>query len=128
MRRYVDEVLNEGRLEALDELASPDYKRYLSANAGPLNAEVQKKRLAGLRTAFPDLQFIIEDLIAENDRVVIRGTVRGTHQSAFSGIQPTGKQVTVAALEIIRIENGKFVEHWGGPDTYNLLQQLGAIE
>jgi predicted ester cyclase len=54
-------------------------------------------------------------------------TVRGTHQGALLNIAPTGKEVTTTAVEVIRIENGQFVEHWGGPDMLNLLQQLGAV-
>jgi predicted ester cyclase len=50
----------------------------------------------------------------------------GTHRGSFQGIQPTGKMITVSLVDIIRVENGKFVEHWGGPDLYDLLRQLGA--
>jgi predicted ester cyclase len=80
-----------------------------------------------LRAAFPDLQLTVEDIIAEGDRVAVNLTARGTHRGTFQGIAPTGKTVTVSAFEVVRIENGKLVEHWGGPDTLNLLQQLGAV-
>ena len=127
MRRYVEQVPNGGHLEVLDEMAAPSYKRYLSAAAAPINAAANKQRLAGLRAVFPDLQITIDDMIAEGDRVVYRGTARGTQQVAFMGIPPTGKQAAVAVIEIIRIENGKFVEHLGGPDTMDLVQQLGGV-
>ena len=127
VRRYVEQVPNGGHFEVLDEMAAPGYKRYLSAAAAPVNAAANKQRLAGLRTVFPDLQITIEDMIAEGDRVVYRGTARGTQQVAFMGIPPTGKQGAVAVIEIFRIENGKFVEHWGGPDTMDLVQQLGGV-
>ncbi len=125
--RYVEQVLNEGNLDALDDLASPNYKRYLSATAAPLTLGTQKQRLAGLRAAFPDLHVTIEDSIAEDDRVVMRVTLRGTHRGAFQGIAPTGQPVTVSAFDVVRIENGKMIEHWGGPDMLNLLLQLGAV-
>jgi predicted ester cyclase len=67
----------------------------------------------------------IEDLIAEGDLVSFRVTYRGTHLSSFMGIAPTKKLVFGFAFEIVRIENGKMTEHWGGPDMLNLLQQLG---
>lgn len=127
VRRYVEQVLNRGKFEVLDELWAPNYKRYVSAAAAPLNADAAKKRLAGLRAVFPDLNLTIEDMIAEGDRVAYRTTIRGTQQAAYQGIAPTGKQVTVTELAIIRIENGKFVEHWGGADTMDLVQQLGAV-
>ncbi len=126
-RRYVEQVLNEGNLDALNDLISPHYKRYLSPTATPLTPELQKQRLAGLRAAFPDVHLTIEDMIAEGDRVMVRMTLRGTHRGTFQGIAPTGKPVTVFALDVVRIENGQMVEHWGGPDLLNLLQQLGAI-
>ncbi len=126
VRRYVDQVPNGGHFEVLDDVLSPNYKRFRSAAAEPLDAAGNKQRLAGLRMAFPDLKITIEDLIAERDLVVYRGTVRGTQQAAFMGIPPTGKQVMVTVHESFRIENGKIAEHWGGPDTLDLLQQLGA--
>lgn len=127
VRRYVDEVLNAGNLELLDEMLSPDYKRYLTPTSAPLTPQLQKQRLAGLRAAFPDIHLTMEDIIAEGDRIAFRGALRGTHQGTFQGIPPTGKQVTVFAYDLVRIENGKFCEHWGGPDLLNALLQLGAV-
>ena len=78
-------------------------------------------------TAFPDLYFTVEDLIAEGDKAVARLTVRGTQQGVFMGIPPTGKHVTVTAIDINRFAGGKSVEHWLNMDTLGLLQQLGVI-
>jgi len=69
----------------------------------------------------------VEDIVAVGDRVAFRATIRGTHKGSFQNIAPTGKQVAVSALDIVRIENGRFIEHWGGPDLFSLLQQLGAV-
>ncbi len=126
LARSMWDAVSTGNLNALDNIYSSDYKRYLSATAAPLTAAQQKARLTGLRTAFPDLKLTIDDMSAEGDRVSVRMTVTGTHQGAFSGIAPTGKKVTISAYEVVRIANGKIVEHWGGPDTYDLLTQLGA--
>lgn len=79
-----------------------------------------------LHAIFSDLQITIDDLIAEGDRVVYRGTARVTQQAAFQGIASTGKQMAVSVIEIFRIENGKIADHWGGPDTMDLVQQLGG--
>jgi predicted ester cyclase len=124
--RFYDEIFNKKNLNVVDELVAPNYKRYLSPIAAPLDAAGQKTRLAGMLAAFPDSHLTIEDLVAEGDRVAIRLTNRGSHQGAYLGIQPTGKQVVADAIEIMRIENGKIVEHWGAPNNYSLLQQLGA--
>ncbi len=127
VRRYVEQVPNGGQFQVLDEMLAPNYKRYLSATAAPLDAAGNKQRLVGLRTVFPDLKITIDDLIAEGDRVVYRGTARGTQQAAFMSIPPTGKQIAVAIVEIFRIENGKIAEHWGGADTMDMVQQLGGV-
>ena len=125
--RYVEQILNRGNMAVADELLAPDYKRYISPTTAQLSADVQKQRLAGIRTAFPDWQLTVDDMIADGDRVAFHATIRGTHRGTFQSITPTGKAVTVYALDIVRIENGKFAEHWGGPDLMNLLQQLGAV-
>ncbi len=124
--RYLDEVWGKGNIAAVDVFLSTDYRRYLSPIAEPLTLEGQKQRLAAFRTAFPDVQITVEDIFADGDHVIFRSIMRGTHQGAFQGIEPTGKRVTVGLLDVIRIENGKFVEHWGGPDLFDLIKQLGA--
>jgi predicted ester cyclase len=126
VRRYMEQVWNAGNLNVLDELDSPNLKRYMSAASAPIDVAGQKQRIVGLRTVFPDIHMTIDDMIAEGDRVTVRMTVRGTQKVAFMGIPPTGKQGVVTAIDIIRIENGKFVEHWGGPDTMDMVQQLGG--
>ena len=68
----------------------------------------------------------VEDLLADGDKVIALVSYRGTHQGAFMGIPPTGKQVTVAGINIFRIANGKLVEHWGLADRISALRQLGV--
>ena len=77
-----------------------------------------------LLTAFPDLHLTIEDMFGEGDRVVGRYTYRGTHKGDFMGIPPTGKQVAVTGISIMRVANGKFLEEWINTD---LMQQLGVV-
>ena len=77
--------------------------------------------------AFPDSQWTIEDLIAEGDKVAARATLRGTHRGEFMGIAPTGKHVTMTAIGLCRVEEGKFAEAWLNSDVLGLMQQLGAI-
>jgi predicted ester cyclase len=125
--RYIQEVWHRNRVATLEDFLAPNYQRYLSPLAGPLSLDGQKQRIAGFRLAFPDVQITIEDIFAEGDRVGFRSIMRGTHQGVFQGIQPTGKKITVFLLDVIRVENGRFVEHWGGPDLFDLLKQLGAV-
>ena len=127
VRRYLDEAWNKKNVNILDELMAPNYARYLPGQDKPLDREGQKKRIAGFHTAMPDLAFHVEDLFAEGDRVVFRLIIRGTHQGAFLGVAPTGKELTVTAIDIARLENGKIVDHWGQMDMLGLMRQLGLV-
>ncbi len=79
------------------------------------------------RNAFPDMQFTIEDVIAEGDEVVVRWTFRGTHQGELMGTPPINNQVTVTGMSIERVSGDKIVETWDNYDALGLMQQLGVI-
>lgn len=78
-------------------------------------------------SAFPDGRHVLEEVIAEGDKVVTRGTFSGTHQGELMGIPPTGKQVKFSVVHVDRVIDGKIVEHWGQGDTFAMMQQLGVI-
>ena len=124
--RYVDEVLNRGNLDLLDEICARDYKRYLSPASSPLSLDEQRQRLASIRIAFPTLSAEVEEIICDNGIVAFRAIVRGTQSGPFLGLPATGKDFTISALDMVSVKHGKFAEHWGGPDLFALLQQLGA--
>ena len=126
LHRYIEEVWEKENPAAVDNFLAPTYARHRSPTTPPLTREGQKQLLAAFRTAFPDVKITIEDVIAEGDKVAFRSTMRGTHQGEFLGIAPTGQEVTFGLLDVIRIEDDKFVEQWGGPDIYDLMQQLRA--
>ena len=127
VRSYIEEVWTRGNLASVDIVLGPNYRRHLSPTTEPLLLEGQKQRISGFRSAFPDVKITIEDVFTEDKYVIFRSTMRGTHRGVFQGIEPTGKPITVTLIDIIRVENGKFVEHWGGPDVFDLLKQLGAV-
>ncbi len=79
------------------------------------------------RTAFPDLEWRIDDLIAEGDKVVARTTMSGTQTGEFFGIPATGRRVSMTGVHVFRVQDGKIAEHWGSNDDLSLLRQLGAI-
>ena len=93
----------------------------------PLDGAGWKTFIAAFLAGFPDFQLALEDVLAEGDRVGVRWTFRGTHQGEFMGIAPTGKRVSMSAIEINRVAGGKVAEHWVVLDQLGLLQQLGAI-
>ena len=122
------EEWNKHNLAGIDELCAPDYVAHgaLPPGFSPDRASLRQLRIA-LWTAFPDMHLVVDDLIAEGDKVVLRYTFHGTHQGEYMGIPPTGKQVSVTGIEIDRIEDDNFVETWGSMDTLGFMQQLGVI-
>jgi predicted ester cyclase len=78
--------------------------------------------------AFPDFDWIIEDMVGEGDKVVFRSTFRGTHKGDLADIAPTGKKVDITLMQIARIVNGRVVEFWHYPDELGLMRQLGVIQ
>jgi predicted ester cyclase len=125
MRRFIEEVWNQGNLDVADELFHPQATSPSAPQlpVGPAGV----RAIANLfRSAFPDFHMTIEDLIAEADVVVGRFSQGGTHQGEFTGIAPTGRQVQFTEIGILRIAGGQVVESWYETDMLGLLQQLGS--
>ncbi len=122
------EAFNQRDLSAADEIFAPSYVLHnpLAPLDLPRGPDGVRQQHAGYLAAFPDAQIAVEDLIAEGNRVAVRATVRGTHQGTFLGVAPTGRQVTLEAITIYRVEAGKIVEDWTLADIPGLLQQLGV--
>ncbi len=127
VRRYLDEAWNKGNLNIFDELMTPDYRRYIGISGAYLDREGQIKRIAGIRAAFEPIQLSLDGILAEDDKVTIFIRLNGTHRDTFMGVPATGKEITIGAIDILRLADGKVVEHWGVMDTYGLLQQLGVV-
>jgi steroid delta-isomerase-like uncharacterized protein len=134
IRRWVEQVMNQGNLNTADQLLAPNWVNLVPASPTPATYEDFKSVLNQLHTAFPDLQFTIEELIAEGDKVVHRWTMRGTHQGELTGlpvisaggsIPPTGKPVVLTGITIQRIIEGKIVEDRFAFSSPNIEQQLG---
>ena len=127
MRRFYDEVFNKKNGAAIDEFINPNQVDHAAPPGTPRGLMGAKQTITMYLTAFPDLHFTVEDIIAEGDKVVTRLTVHGTQQGEFMGIPPTGKQATTTAIDINRLVGGKSIEHWLQMDTLSLLQQLGVV-
>ena len=126
VRRWV-EAFNEGNLDAVDELVTDSYVRH-DPNAPEVRGpEKEKSLIAMYRSAFPDLHFTVQDMVAEGDRVVTRIGIRATHKGELLGIPATEKQLAFTAMELYRIADGKIEEQWVNVDTLGMMQQLGAI-
>ena len=121
-KRFVDEVFNKKNVAVIDELMDPNMVEH---NLGTL--QELKALITAFLGAFPDLHVTVDDLIAEGDKIVGRVTLTGTQQGELMGIPATGKKVSFSEILIIRISNGKVVEHWEVTDTMSMMQQLGVI-
>jgi steroid delta-isomerase-like uncharacterized protein len=128
VRHLIEEVWDRGDFGVVDELVASEYVGHSPSVATETRGtEGYKQFFVGLRTAFPDLRFTVEDQIADGDRVVSRWTARGTHQGEFAGIPPTGRQGVIRGTSTFRIAEGKVVECWTNMDDLGLLQQLGIL-
>ncbi len=127
LRRCMEEVLNKRNLDAVDEFYAVDFVDHNAPPGTPPGIGGIKQIYTMIHTAFADIHITIEDMVAEDDRVVLRFTARGTHKGELMGIAPTGRQFTVMEIRIYRIAGGKIVEHWGLLDQLGLMQQLGVV-
>jgi steroid delta-isomerase-like uncharacterized protein len=127
-RRLMEDVWSKGNLSLVDQLISINYTHHDTSTPdfGP-GPEGERKRVTLYRSAFPDLQFTVEDVIAEGDTVSIRWSSHGTHQGPLSGIAPSGKNASVSGITLARFSGGKMVESWVNWDALGLLQQLDIV-
>jgi steroid delta-isomerase-like uncharacterized protein len=130
IRRWFEEVWNKGRADAIAEMMaedavahglSDDAAKPLRGPKGFLSFHEQ------FREAFPNIEVVVEDTIAEGDKVVARCSVRGRHVGDSLGFKATGAQAEFDGITIVRVKNGKFVEAWNNFDFMKMFRQLGAI-
>jgi len=124
LREVIAEAFNQGHYEVLRKHFKPDFVEHqfgLHPTVEGMQGDIQF-----LRTAFPDFSLTIEDMVADADKVWVRMTARGTNRGGFMG-PPNGKSFEIAVFDVCRFEEGKIVEHWGSPDRFAMLAQLGLL-
>jgi len=126
-RRAYEELLNQGNLAIADELVAPDFINHEAPPGRNRGPESMRGVATMLRTAFPDLRFTIEELVAEGDIVAGRLTMSGTHEGPLMVMQPTGRWVRQDHMHFVRFRDGKAVEHWGVRDDVGMMQQMGVM-
>ena len=127
VRRIADEIFSRRKLDVIDDIFAPHYVGHTQHGKVVHGAAGLKQFVAQYLAAFSHTQSVVEDQVAEGDRVVVRLTFTGTHTGPWMGIPPTGKPVTVKGMALYRLQDGKIVEQWTIGDTLGLLQQLGAV-
>jgi steroid delta-isomerase-like uncharacterized protein len=126
-QRWFAEVMNEGNEDVIDELCAENFVDHDPLPGTGPDRQGIHDFVKLIRSAFPDLETTVDEIIAEGDRIAVRSTFRGTHQGDFMGIPATGKKVEVSNYDFVRFENDQAAEHWGTIDSAALMEQLGAV-
>ena len=124
-RRVIEEGFSNGNLPALDDCFAPHYTEHQFDM--PATLEGLKGSIRFLRDTFAPFSLTIEDMVADGDKVWGRMTGRGTDSKGFMGRPPTGRTFEITVFDVCRFENGQIVEHWGVPDRFHQLAQLGML-
>lgn len=127
MRRYLD-VFEQGNIEHLDELLALDYINHNPATPDlPTGPEGVKAVVSMFRSAMPDLRVVVEEMIAEGDKVATRYTLEGTHEGELFGVPATGRQLSIRSITVEQVSDGRIQGHWRVTDELGMMQQLGVI-
>jgi predicted SnoaL-like aldol condensation-catalyzing enzyme len=127
-RRWSEELWGQGNLAVADEIVAPDYVRHDTGDPFPARGPEDVKKIVGmLRGMLPDLRIEVEDVIAEDDKVVIRYTGVATDTNGYMGEEPTGKVIRAPAIQVFRFDHGMIVESWAVRDDLGTLRQLGHM-
>lgn len=127
VREFIDALFTRGELDAVDRYLAPDFVYHDPFPGFASDREGLRQAAQVFRQGFPDWHSQVQALIAEGDLVTERFTARGTHQGEFMGVPASGREVTLAGINIFRVQDGKLVERWGRLDDLGLLQQLGIV-
>jgi predicted ester cyclase len=125
LTRIVLEAFGAGELDLLDDLVAEQVVEHQYGL--PSDREGLKRAIAGLRQAFPDLSYTVIGTTFDGDRVWGHFRARGTNLGPFQGREPTGLAMEIDVIDVARVEDGRLVEHWGVPDRFALLDQLGLL-
>jgi steroid delta-isomerase-like uncharacterized protein len=129
-RQLLEQSFNEGNFELIDQLVASEAVNHDPATPAQMRGvrgpEVLKRTATMYRAAFPDLRITVDDVIASDDKVVLRWHTEGTHRGELAGLAPTGAHGSVTGMSIDRWKDGKVVEAWAEWDNLGLARQLGA--
>jgi predicted ester cyclase len=127
VRRFNIEVIQEGRREAFEQLVAPDFINRSAPTGAPNDAESLWNTFKNvLQPALANLTVTIHDQMVDNDKVATRKTISGIHTGPLMGVAPTGRSVSIDVIDIVRLRDGRYVEHWGINSLQSALAALKA--
>jgi steroid delta-isomerase-like uncharacterized protein len=124
---FVEEVINQGQIERVDDLVAVDFVEVDAFPGQQQGRDGLKQVINAFRTAFPDIHWVIEEMVGEGDKVFSRFTWRGTHRGEFFGVPATGKQITVKGMVVDRVVASKMAKSQILMDGLSMMRQLGVI-
>jgi predicted ester cyclase len=128
VRRIFEEIFNQGKLEVADELLAPNTDVHVPFEHPGSGPAALKKIVASLRAGFPDIHLEIDDLIGEGDKVAVAWhSTRQTHLGTYRGLPPTGRDVKVSGLDILRFDDGRVAEFSMHLDELGAIRQMGVV-
>lgn len=125
IQRFFNEVLNDGNLSVLEKLIARDFTDHTTGPGQAAGRAGVQAKIEGLRRAFPDIRFVLEDAVVEGDTVAVPYHWTGTQTGPFLDMAPTGKPVRVCGMDFYRLRDGAVAEHWDILGQVGLLRQLG---
>jgi predicted ester cyclase len=128
IRRYLEEVINTGNVDKIEDFISPDYVEVYEGKRYPLGIKGAREHIVGVRQTYPDLKVTVEQQIAEGEWIATSIVARGTHLGVWMGIKPTGQVITFTGVNIDRVVNRRIVEHGGASNMLEPLLAVGAIK
>lgn len=129
VRRFYEDYYNNRRLEMIDEMFSPSYVHHTpEVPEGKMSYEEYREHMLQLSRAFPHMKVIIEDQIAEKDKVTTRFTMYGTQEGDLPGIPAKGREIKVPVISILKVQGGKITEGWELYDSLDMAFQLGVAQ
>jgi steroid delta-isomerase-like uncharacterized protein len=125
--RFFEELHNRGNFDIVDEVVDPNVVSHDPFPGQAQGSTGLRDTMKIFRSAFPDLKVTLNDMIAEKDKVMTKFTVTGTHKGIFMDTPPTNNKISYEEIVILRLKEGKIIEHWAVADALSLMQQLGSI-
>jgi steroid delta-isomerase-like uncharacterized protein len=127
-RRFFEEILGKGDWGVGREIVAGDVVMHHPSSPVPVSGfEAVQGMLSAFRAGFPNMNMTVEDAFGAGDKAAVRWHMQGTHTADLFGIPPTGKDVSVRGISVVRVAGGKIVEDWVSEDTMGMMQQLGIV-
>ena len=128
IERLHEELFSTGDLATIDRFFAPDVLSHDMPPGFPQGIEGVRLFFSAFREGMPDVQVRIDEIVVEDDRAAVATMIEGTHTGALMGVEPTGRRISVRGIDMVRVADGRIVEHRGLTDTVGLLRQLSQPE